>query len=72
MAIKDFKGNENQDREPEKFSDKKQAEIKLPITEEHESTQIKNAHATGDGSFGRNESGLPDQEAKKEQSNNAY
>ena len=35
-------------------------------------TDVKNAHASGDGSFGRNESALPDEEKNEPLNNNSY
>ncbi len=63
MAIKDGEIIENKDL-GKKDPGTSIAEEKLPVEEE-----IKNAHASGDGSFGRNDESLPDAEtpAQKEQ-----
>jgi len=74
MATKDFSGSQNQDNEARNSSTAKTDEVKPPSTNQDnlEPVEIKNAHATGDGSFGRSESSLPDEEAEKKQGNSNY
>ncbi len=74
MAIKDFSISEDTEH-------KKSAGIDVPSSsqtvEKGASSQIKNAHATGDGSFGRNDESLPDEgetegKEKVEKDGNVY
>jgi len=68
MAKKDFEMSENTDREKDSKIDKdwkshhttgdRYPEEAKGIGE----TDVKNAHAAGDGSFGRNDSSLPEEE----------
>jgi hypothetical protein len=68
MAKKDFEITENQDREKDKRMDEdwkshhtsgdRYPENAKGIGE----TDVKNAHASGDGSFGRSEGSLPEKE----------
>ncbi|MDQ6609643.1 MAG: hypothetical protein M3Y85_07465 [Bacteroidota bacterium] len=73
MAIKDIENIENLDRhkrpaenkEPDFSSIKKFPDNAPGIGE----PDIKNAHATGDGSYGRNDSSLPEDEEEKKEDN---
>jgi hypothetical protein len=64
MSIKDLDTSENKDgdsnaaKHQEESQDLTSGKIKLPGE-----TDIKNAHATGDGSYGRNDESLPEEDA---------
>ncbi|RYZ59227.1 MAG: hypothetical protein EOO14_08685 [Chitinophagaceae bacterium] len=63
MTKKDFTSSENIERE------KDGAEPQEPVLTEAEDpgkTVVKNAHAAGDGSFGRNETSLPEEDGNVE------
>ena len=80
MAKKDFEMSENQDREKDKRIDEdwkshhttgdRYPEAAKGIGE----TDVKNAHASGDGSFGRNDGSLPENgnEETNDPTDNAY
>ena len=76
MAVKDFDISENKDRD-KKREEERQADqashTKFPSnTKESRTIEVKNAHASGDGSFGRNESSVPEQEPRLGQDNSVY
>ena len=75
MAIKDFDTSENRDRE-KKAADDRQAQCdaaERPVKGDKDGgVTIKNAHATGDGSYGRNDSSLPEEDTAGEKGKNAY
>lgn len=56
MTVNDFNTNEN----PAPKKGAEEAAVAGAPDERSESSQIKNAHATGDGSFGRSDENLPD------------
>ena len=76
MAAKDLNANENIDRdkktkenwEPHHTTGKRYPEEAKGIGE----PDIKNAHATGDGSFGRNDESVPEREEKEKKNDNNY
>lgn len=77
MAKKDFTGNENIDRDKKAGQDADSAsDNKRPYPEEAKrigETEVKNAHASGDGSFGRNDGSLSDrEEEEKDKGANTY
>lgn len=74
MAIKDFTGSENEDRDANKKTDLPPEELKqiLKDNKDVDAAEIKNAHATGDGSFGRSESSLPEGDENESKGNAAY
>ena len=76
MAKKDYSGSENIDREKKDAgNDRLQSGGNNNYTgqSEKEKTEVKNAHASGDGSFGRTEGSLPDiEEEEKEKGNSNY
>ena len=74
MATKDLDTSENKDR-----NKNLQNQPDLPATanddeetKASDKAEVKNAHATGDGSFGRSESSLPDSEGQKKQGSSTY
>ncbi|HVF96644.1 MAG TPA: hypothetical protein VM871_04955 [Flavisolibacter sp.] len=75
MAEKDFAPVENQNRgeSPDKPKESKPVSTaeKGPTGDESPETTVKNAHASGDGSFGRSESSLPENE-EEEANENPY
>ncbi|HEV7331420.1 MAG TPA: hypothetical protein VGN63_10305 [Flavisolibacter sp.] len=66
MTKKDFTNQENIDREKETGRE----DLHQPFSNEKVSTgdktYVRNAHAAGDGAFGRNETSLPEEEEAKE------
>ena len=72
MEVIDLIAGENQEQESKKPADEKSGEIKSAKKDNERLIELKNAHATGDGSFGRSESSLPDDEAQKKQGNSNY
>lgn len=78
MAVKDFDTSENRDREKDKKIDEdwkshhtttdRYPEEAKGIAE----TEIKNAHASGDGSFGRADGSLPEKEEEKKAKDSNY
>lgn len=79
MTKKDFTPTENTDREKgaedwglhHNETDRFPAEAQ-GIAEVDKNKEIKNAHASGDGSFGRSEGSLPEPENEEPKSDNAY
>lgn len=76
MTKKDFETSENIDHEKKEHDVRKQesaGDQKEKDAIHTTKTEVKNAHASGDGSFGSNEGRLPDEE-EPEQSvgNNIY
>ena len=74
MAKKDFSGSENIDRNKKGSENESlQSEASQNQTDQREpgTTEVKNAHAVGDGSFGRNESSLPEKEEDEKQIGNS-
>ena len=73
MAIKDLDTSENKDINSHAADDKKEskesADSKIKLLGE---TDIKNAHATGDGSYGRNDESLPEGDAGNDKVENTY
>jgi hypothetical protein len=75
MTKKDFEINENKDIEKDKKMDEDWKSHHTTLDRYPEEakgiaeTDVKNAHASGDGSFGRNDGSLPDGE--EDQPNNA-
>lgn len=65
MATKDFSISE--DTEHKKPSGEEATAPQKP-SEEGESSQIKNAHAVGDGSYGRNDESLSDENEVEDKS----
>lgn len=73
MSIKDLdlsgdKGGSKEEAKDEKDS-KDVVDAKVKGVGE---TEVKNAHASGDGSFGRSDESLPDGEGKEEKVDNTY
>ena len=64
MTKRDFINQENIDREQD--PQKERAGLSHG-SEQPKRTYVKNAHAAGDGSFGRNETGVPEEEENREQ-----
>ena len=68
MAKKDVELNENEDREKDKkieedWKSHHTTQDRFPDEAKGVAeTEVENAHATGDGSFGRNDTGLTDDE----------
>ena len=60
MTKKDFSSSENIDREKEAGNEPQGQAITDSIVSGK--TTVKNAHAAGDGAFGRNETSLPEEE----------
>jgi hypothetical protein len=75
MSIKDFDVNENIDRDKNKHNEEegKQSSVKGQLKNEKRSaeTEVKNAHATGDGSFGRADE-IPDGDRDADTKDNIY
>ncbi|MFL5811284.1 MAG: hypothetical protein ACJ749_17310 [Flavisolibacter sp.] len=71
MAIKDFDTSENKDRDKKAAGDWKSHHTTGDRYPEKAKgigeTDVKNAHATGDGSFGRNDESIPDKEDEKKE-----
>lgn len=79
MAKKDFEVNENLDREKdgrinEDWKSHHTTSDRFPDNAKGiAETDVKNAHASGDGSFGRNDGSVPDEETQNPPTdNNAY
>jgi len=78
MAVKDFDSNENTDRQKDKKIDEDwkshhTTEDRYPDAAKGiAETDVKNAHASGDGSFGRNDESLPDKEDGGKAGDNTY
>jgi hypothetical protein len=77
MAVKDVDITENEDREKDKKIENENllqtATGLLPANEKGiEESEIKNAHASGDGSFGRNDESVPDKEANDKKNEIPY
>lgn len=76
MTKKDFETSENIDHEKKDHDARKQeatGDQKEKDTAYPAKTEVKNAHASGDGSFGSNEGRLPEEEEPdRSASNNAY
>lgn len=76
MTKKDSTATENKDREGTAAKDwqshhdetKRYPEEAKGVGE----VDVKNAHASGDGSFGRNDESVPDKEEDRPQNDNAY
>lgn len=67
MTKKDFTNQENIDREKEEGSESANLSQPTETTETATGkTYVKNAHATGDGAFGRTETSLPEEEEMAE------
>lgn len=63
MTKKDFISQENTDREQQPHRGEDRLSYGNEQTEKHtKQTYVKNAHAAGDGAFGRNETGVPEDE----------
>lgn len=60
MTKKDFTSSENIDREKEAGTES--LDHPVPEAGNASKTRVKNAHAAGDGAFGRNETSLPEEE----------
>jgi hypothetical protein len=64
MAVKDFDTSENKDRAKKDERGDMQEGSREKISEkinEKGTVEVKNAHASGDGSYGRNESNIPEE-----------
>jgi hypothetical protein len=76
MAIKDLDTSENKDRNSktdEAQQDSQNATGNILEEGKTASTvEVKNAHATGDGSYGRNDESLPDEDAEVKKGENNY
>ena len=76
MTKKDFTATENTDRgKPSEEEPALHQDETTQFTNEANGSgeaDVKNAHATGDGSFGRNEGSLPDAEAAPPKNDNIY
>lgn len=76
MTKKDFTPTENKDRENAGAEDWRMHHDETKHFPEEAKgigeVDIKNAHATGDGSFGRNEGSLPEKEEDRPKDNNVY
>ena len=74
MSIKDFDFNENIDRDKNKRNEEegKRSSAEGQKNEKRPGvTEVKNAHATGDGSFGRADE-IPDSERDADTKDNIY
>ncbi|GAA4733013.1 hypothetical protein [Flavisolibacter ginsenosidimutans] len=76
MTKKDFTSTENKDREMAAEKDWQSHHDETTHYPEEASgvgeVDVKNAHATGDGSFGRNDESIPDKEEDRPKDNNTY
>jgi hypothetical protein len=77
MAVKDVDITENEDREKDKKIENENllqtATGRFPAKEiSIDEKEIKNAHASGDGSFGRNDESVPDKEANDKKNEIPY
>ena len=63
MSVKDFDTSENKDRhnKGEEGRGKKENSKEEFPEKEKKTVEVKNAHASGDGSYGRNESNIPEE-----------
>ena len=73
MHTKDFTTTENSSQQAKEADGLEPvAPSAPPSKEEPVAADIKNAHATGDGSFGRNDESLPDDSEEKDKKDNNY
>jgi len=78
MSVKDFDVNENIDRdkkhrnEDEEKSHQKASEPQEANAGSSNFTEVKNAHATGDGSYGRNDESLPENDEAEQLGDTNY
>jgi len=76
MTKKDFTATENRDREQDAEKDwQSHHDETNQFPKEAKGigeVNVKNAHATGDGSFGRNDGSVPDKEEEPPKDSNAY
>ena len=76
MATKNFNADENRERDKTASEDwKSHHEAGKHFPEEAKGigeVDVKNAHASGDGSFGRNDSSVPDKEEQEKKKDSSY
>ncbi|RYZ31048.1 MAG: hypothetical protein EOO10_00530 [Chitinophagaceae bacterium] len=78
MSVKDFDVNENIERDKNHQngedwkSHQKAVDPQAENTKSTNLTEVKNAHATGDGSYGRNDSSLPEDDETAQSGKNSY
>lgn len=72
MAVKDFENNGETVDHKDKNAEIEKPPAKAPAETKENSDAIKNAHATGDGSFGRNDSSLPEENDSKAKDEPSY
>ena len=78
MSVKDFDISENIEREQNQKTGEdwkthhKPANAKPGNTGPEPKTEVKNAHATGDGSYGRNDGSIPENDEKENMRDNIY
>ena len=76
MTKKDFTTTENKDREAAAANDRQSHHDETDRYPKEAKgigeVDVKNAHASGDGSFGRNDESIPDREEEPPQDDNVY
>jgi len=78
MAIKDYEMSENMDHKNQQESAREQqarpdgAANAAGSEQGGGKTEVKNAHASGDGSFGRNESSIPENHDEEKGRDSVY
>jgi hypothetical protein len=78
MSVKDFDISENIEREQNQKTGEDWKTHHTPANAKPENsgqepkTEVKNAHATGDGSYGRNDGSIPENDEKENMRDNIY
>lgn len=75
MATKDYDMTENKDmdkKHPDEATSQPQKMVGEQEEKRGEKTEVKNAHASGDGSFGRNDSSVPDEDDESKKGSTPY